>query len=224
MITSRIYITGTLDREPKVNEDGTVDLILTNIIEEEAPKMIREKGSSVFLVKISKPQWKCIRNKISKDDAIFSIMGRVKASTNKKGTPFIYINADYIQINKKTEPEKPVYGVKQMQRKIRNIDNLITPWFKQLDDEDFIIINPGDVELVEQEHLESEFKYLSFKKLGEREDLYIAVKKIDSGKYGLVSGIKNFMVGKIYNKPFKAYVTELDREGFVDEFRIKEVK
>ena len=40
-VNSRILITGALDKEPTIHDDGTVDLILTNVIDEPARKDIK---------------------------------------------------------------------------------------------------------------------------------------------------------------------------------------
>ncbi|MGL5438939.1 MAG: hypothetical protein ACRDA4_00945, partial [Filifactoraceae bacterium] len=92
MVNSRIFITGCLDKEPKLNNDGTVDLILTNVIDEHARKDIKNKGNSIFLVKLSNTQWKSKKKSLMKPDREVKVIGHIKALVNKKGIPFIYVS------------------------------------------------------------------------------------------------------------------------------------
>ena len=216
MITSKIFISGTLDRDPKINEDGSVDLILTNVIEDNAPKILREKGQSIFLVKVSKAKWKYIRKSINKDKAVFSVIGGVKASVNKKGTPFLYIYANDIIVKK----ECNIKGFKAIEKRANTSNNSTIPWFKQVGEDDFIQLEPSEVEIMEDDHVNAQFKWMDFSRLSKREDLYIAVKETNDGKYRLVSGIKNFIAGRVFNKKYKAYITDLERDVFIKEFEI----
>ena len=220
MIKSKILIKGTLDREPKENEDGSVDLILTNVIEDNAPKELRKKGDSIFLVRISPKTWKRNRKVIRKENAEFSVIGGVKASVNKKGMPFIYVQADYVLV--RNNKPKIDTTVKELNQQINKIKNKVVPWFADLGDEDFIELTPEVVLLVEEDHLEANFKWLDFKELNKRTELNIAVRKLENGKYALVSGIKNFIAGKVFNKNYRAYITDLEREEFVIKFEIKD--
>lgn len=218
MINSKIFISGTLDREPKINEDGSVDLILTNVVEENAPKILREKGESIFLVKVSKAKWKYIRKSIKKDKAVFSVIGGVKTLVNKKGMPFLYVYANDIIVKK----EPNIKGFKAIEKIANNSNNSTIPWFKQVEDDDFIQLEPSDVELVEDDHVNAQFKWIDFGSLSKREDLYIAVKETNDGKYRLISGFKNFIAGKVFNRKYKAYITDLERFDFIKEFEITE--
>ena len=222
MVKSKILIKGTLDREPKINEDGSVDLILTNVIEDHAPKQLRGKGDSIFLVRLSKSTWKHHRRRIGKENAEFSVLGGVKASVNKKGIPFVYVQADNVLV--KNDSPKIDASVKDINQKINKIKKQVVPWFVNLADEDFIELAPYDVLLVEEDHLEADFKWLDFKELNKRTELNVAVRKLENGKYALVSGIKNFIAGKVFNKNYRAYITNLRREEFVIKFEIKDNK
>lgn len=220
MVKSKILIKGTLDREPRENEDGSVDLILTNVIEDNAPKALRKKGESIFLVRVSPKIWKNNRRIIRKENAEFSVIGGVKASVNKKGMPFVYVQADYVLVNK--HRQKIDTTTKELNQKIDRIKNKVVPWFADLKDEDFIELTPDEIVLVEEDHLEANFKWLDFKELNRRTELNIAVRKLENGKYALVSGIKNFIAGKVFNKNYRAYITDLEREEFVIKFEIKD--
>lgn len=220
MVKSKILIKGTLDREPKENEDGSVDLILTNVIEDHAPKELRKKGDSIFLVRLSPNIWKHHRRRIRKENAEFSVIGGVKASVNKKGVPFVYVQADSVLV--KNDTPKIDTSIKELNQRINKIKNKVVPWFAGLGDEDFIELAPDNVVLVEQDHLEANFKWLDFKELNKRTELNVAVRKLENGKYALVSGIKNFIAGKVFNKNYRAYITDLGREDFVIKFEIKE--
>lgn len=149
MVKSKILIKGTLDREPRENEDGSVDLILTNVIEDNAPKALRKKGESIFLVRVSPKIWKNNRRIIRKENAEFSVIGGVKASVNKKGMPFVYVQADYVLVNK--HRQKIDTTTKELNQKIDRIKNKVVPWFADLKDEDFIELTPDEIVLVEED-------------------------------------------------------------------------
>lgn len=113
MVNSRIVITGSLDREPKINEDETVDLILTTTIDESARKDIQDKGNSIILVKLSKTQWKSKNKSLLKPNKEIKVVGHVKALANKKGIPFIYVSPQNIDIYEAKEVKdiKDINGV-----------------------------------------------------------------------------------------------------------------
>lgn len=225
MINSRIVITGSLDREPKIREDGTVDLILTNTIDEHARKDMQDKGNSIILVKLSKVQWKSKKKSLLKPNKEIKVIGHVKALVNKKGTPFIYVSPQSIEIYEAPEVE----DIKEINKKFKGISNQINvvnktyiPWRKAVDKSEFIELDPAKVILEDEDHVNAQFNWLDFKNGRARKDFTVAVRKIDEDKYALVSGIARYIIAKVFNENLSAYVTDLTREEFAREFEIKE--
>jgi hypothetical protein len=225
MINSRIVITGSLDREPKIREDGTVDLILTNTIDEYARKDMQDKGNSIILVKLSKVQWKSKKKSLLKPNKEIKVIGHVKALVNKKGTPFIYVSPQSIEIYEAPE----VKDIKEINKKFKGISNQINivnktyiPWRKAVDKSEFIELDPAKVILEDEDHVNAQFNWLDLKNGRSRKDFTVAVRKIDEDKYALVSGIARYIIAKVFNENLSAYVTDLTREEFAREFEIKE--
>lgn len=224
MVNSRVLIKGSLDRDPKMNDDGTVTLFFTNKIESYTSTDIKEKGDSIFLVKLSKNQWRRIHKAIKKPNREISIMGLIKASKNKKGTPFIYVSPTDIKIypipSSDELPKKRGFRRSTLAKAIDYGELQKISWIDKLNEDDFIDLSSELIDLTEEEHLKSKISSICFSKY-ENEDLYIAVRKTSCNRYSLVSGINRFIVGKCLNKNFKAYVTELSRDEFMKEFVAK---
>ncbi|MEG1312452.1 MAG: hypothetical protein RSD47_10665 [Romboutsia sp.] len=223
MVNSRIFITGSLDKEPKLNEDGTVDLILTNVIDDNARKDIKSKGNSIFLVKLSKAQWKSKKKKLLKPNREIKVVGHIKALVNKKGVPFIYVSpqsVEVFEVQDKKEKEPKVMKFKGLSSQINDANKKYIPWRNAVDDSEFIELDPAKVILEDEEHINAQFKWLDLKKGRTYTNYIVAVRKIDEDKYALVSGIARYIVAKIFNKKLSAYVTDLTREEFIEEFDI----
>lgn len=224
MVNSRIFIIGALDREPIINGDGTVDLVLTNVIDEHARKDIKNKGNSIFLVKLSKVQWKSKKKSLLKPNKEVKVIGHIKALVNKKGVPFIYVSPQSVEVldiyNK--DKEHRVKQFKGLSSQINEINKKYIPWRNTVDDSEFIVLDPAKVILEDEDHINAQFNWLDLKKGRTYTNYTVAVRKIDEDKYALVSGIGRYIVAKIFNKKLSAYVTDLTREEFVEEFDIKE--
>ena len=224
MVNSRIVVTGSLDREPKINEDETVDLILTNTIDEYARKDMQDKGNSIILVKLSKTQWKSKKKSLLKQNKEIQVVGHIKALVNKKGIPFIYVSPQNIEIYE----AKEVKDIKETNKKFKGISSQINianktyiPWRKAVDKSEFITLDPAKVILEDEEHINAQFNWLDLKNGKDRKDFTVAVRKIDEDKYALVSGIARYIIAKVFNENLSAYVTDLTREEFASEFEIK---
>lgn len=227
MVTSRIFLTGSLDKEPKVHADGSADLILTNTLDDYARQDIKDKGNSIFLVKLSKAQWKSKRKSILKPDREIKIIGHIKALVNKKGTPFIYVSPQSIEVYE-VKDEKDINERTKHFKGIVNQVNIANkkyiPWRKAIDESEFIELDPNKVILEDEEHMNAQFNWMDFKKGRNIKEFTVAVRKIDEDKYALVSGMGRYIVAKVFNMKLSAYVTDLTREEFSKEFEIKQSK
>ncbi|MCU9810188.1 hypothetical protein LEQ06_19820 [Paraclostridium sp. AKS46] len=227
MVNSRIFITGSLDKEPKVNEDGSADLILNNTVDEHARKDIKDKGNSIFLVKLSKAQWKSKKNSILKPNREIKVVGHIKALVNKKGTPFIYVapqSVEVYEVKDEKNTNNRQKSFKGMINQINVANKKYIPWRKAVDESEFIELDPAKVILEDDEHINAQFNWMDFKKGRNIKEFTVAVRKIDEDKYALVSGIGRYIVAKVFNMKLSAYVTDLTREEFANEFDIKQSK
>jgi hypothetical protein len=110
MATAKITITGSPERGPKINSDGTVELIFKISMTAAVPKGLKCLGDSYYFVTIGKKSWKKI-SADAKKESFFIIQGEPKASVNKKGQPFISVIAFDISLKedfaKKFTKEEP---------------------------------------------------------------------------------------------------------------------
>lgn len=92
MAKAKIEIKGTAEKPPKVNTDGTVDLLFKASMAKDVPKGLKSLGDSFCVVHIGPKTWKKVSSQV-KDDSTFVIVGEPKANNNSKGTPFVEIVA-----------------------------------------------------------------------------------------------------------------------------------
>lgn len=214
MVYSRIVIRGIIDKEPKRNEDGSVDVILTNTYEEDANKDIRDKGNSVFLVRISKRLYKRHKEQLKVQRDI-NITGYIKTGLSKKGAPFVYVSPTYIKFMEPTTSEQT--KVKINKDKIFNTKPPTISWWKLLKDEDFIEINASEIDIIDDIHINGSISGLDFVKRDE--PLYVAVKPYND-KYGLTIGLRALIIAKAFNLNVKAYVTNKTHKELFKRFDI----
>jgi len=92
MAKAKIEIKGTAEKPPKVNTDGTVDLLFKASMAKDVPKGLKSLGDSFCVVHIGPKTWKKVSSQV-KDDSTFIIVGEPKANNNSKGTPFMEVVA-----------------------------------------------------------------------------------------------------------------------------------
>lgn len=211
MVYSRIIIQGTIDKEPKVNEDGSADIILINTYEEKANRDIRGKGESVFLVKLRKKMYEKHKKQLNREKQI-SIIGYIKTGVSKKGKPFIYVSPVSIEFY-------PLEKMTIKKKKIFNTNTQQVPWWQLLNDEDFIEINANEIFVIDDKHLNANISNVNLKR--RNVPLYVAVKP-SNGKYELIIGLKSLLIAKIFNLNVKSYVTEQSYDELVEQFDIDE--
>lgn len=225
MVNSRIFILGSLDKEPKVNEDGTVDLLLTNTVEEMARKDIKAKGNSIFLVRLSKNQWNSNKTKLLEKNNEIKVIGYLKALVNKKGVPFVYVAPEIIDvydIKKSEEKNNKGKAFKGVSFQVNIANKKYVPWRRFINPDDIIELDPRKVILEDEDHINAQFKWLDFQKGRSYSEYVVAVRKIDEDRYVLVSGLNRYIIAKIFNKKLSAYITDLTREEFAAEYEVKE--
>lgn len=90
MAKAKITVTGTVEKKPKINQDGTVDLVLKGSMSAMVPKGLKALGDTFILVHIGPKTWKKV-SAAYQDDSFLIIQGEPKASKNNAGTPFIEV-------------------------------------------------------------------------------------------------------------------------------------
>lgn len=116
MAKAKITITGEVEKF-KVNEDGTVHVVIKADTSKGVPSGLKELGSSTYSISVSQKMWKKVSDKLQGNKILFT--GEPKAAVTVKGAPFILVNCfDISAIEqkvkedqsepKKTEPSKTV--------------------------------------------------------------------------------------------------------------------
>lgn len=211
MVNSRIVIRGTWDKEPRVNADGTADLLLTNIFESNANKDIRNMSDSVFLVRLSKKAYLRYKKQFKKDDRQIYIVGYVKTALSKKGSPFIYVSPILITFNK---IDKLAVSIKKtFEYKYKSI-----PWWELLEEKDFIEIHHSEIDIVDDKHKNGFLSRLDLR-ANKNKNLNVAVRKRND-RYELTIGLRSLAIARILNLNVRAYVTDESYEDLVNKFDI----
>lgn len=91
LASAKIEIVGQAEKEPKINEDETVELKFKISMSDNASSGLKSQGTSYYLVNISPQSWSKVSDSV-KNDSIYIINGESKASVTSKGVPFIKVN------------------------------------------------------------------------------------------------------------------------------------
>lgn len=111
MAKAKITITREIEKF-KVNEDGTVNVIIKADTSKGVPSGLKELGSSTYSISVSQKMWKKVSDKLQGNRIMFT--GEPKAAVTAKGTPFTLVNCfDISTIENKakesqSEPKKDV--------------------------------------------------------------------------------------------------------------------
>lgn len=215
-----IILRGKINKEPRFNEDGTVDLVLTN-------RKTKKMGVSNFVIRLTEEQYKSqVQPRIQSDTEI-CFQGLVKAAVTKKGIPYILVScsniltskADKSSIDKEVEMSKPKRQKENtFKEKSRQSKN---KWYKMVEEDEFINIEVSKIKLVDPIHMK--LCNLNINLLGNDINKPVAVRENEEGIYELIVGVKSYIKAKILDiGMIKAYKTDLGREDFIREFKIVE--
>lgn len=184
MARSKITITGEAKKPPKVNEDGTVDLIFKTEMSAAVPKGLTSLGETNYIVHVAKKTWAKIADKVT-ENSFYIINGEPKARVTAKGVPFTEVVCFDISLKeavdtKEQSKEKPAEKPKEVIKEQPKEDN--PPKIEQAEKqeqqlnsekpkkeykhgdyvpkgwykpEEVIKINTNDLVLVEKEHLKT---------------------------------------------------------------------
>jgi hypothetical protein len=102
---AKITVTGTPTKEPKIKQDGTVDLLIKVDMSNAVPKGLESLGASICLVHVGKKTWKKVSSVATKE-SFYIVQGEVKANVSKKNTPFMEIIAFDISLKEAMPPKE----------------------------------------------------------------------------------------------------------------------
>lgn len=102
---AKITVTGTAEKQPKINKDGTVDLLFKISMSPGVPKGLKTLGDSFALVHVAPKTWKKVSDEV-KDDSFFIVQGEAKASKNSKDTPFFEVVCFDISLKEPAEKKE----------------------------------------------------------------------------------------------------------------------
>ena len=111
MAKAKITITGEVEKF-KVNEDGTVQVVIKADTSKAVPTGLKELGSSTYSITVSKKTWKKVSDKLQGNRIMFT--GEPKAAVTVKGVPFTLVNCFDISVieqkvkESQSDPKKAV--------------------------------------------------------------------------------------------------------------------
>jgi hypothetical protein len=228
MAKAKITLTGEIEKF-KVNEDGTINVIIKADTSKGVPSGLKELGSSTYSISVSQKMWKKVSDKLQGNRILFT--GEPKAAVTVKGVPFILVNCFDISVieqkvkegqSKPKEPKevelsKPVQPLQKEIPKIKPLDIKTVPAaptkpkYSKDDPEtkalnhwrkshtDVKDIKVTDLVLTEEEHFKG-FNQSGFASL-KRYTIKkpIIVRPLDNGKFSLVVGFRDYIIAKILN-------------------------
>lgn len=245
MAKAKITITGEIEKF-KVNEDGTVNVIIKADTSKGVPSGLKELGSSTYSITVNQKMWKKVSDKLQGNRILFT--GEPKAAVTVKGVPFTLVNCFDISVieqkikesqsePKKDEPPKPIQLLKKEIQEIKPLDTKInSPGIstktkktkKDYEDEafgywrknntDVLDIKVTDLVLTEEEHLKGfrAFGFINFKKHNIKRP--IIVRSLDNGKFSLVAGFMPYLIAKTLNfETVPAIITDFTRGALIEE-------
>ena len=245
MAKAKITITGEVEKF-KVNEDGTVNIIIKADTSKGVPSGLKELGSSTYSITVSKKMWKKVSDKLQGNRILFT--GEPKAAVTVKGVPFTLVNCFDISVieqkvkesqsePKEAVPPEPVQPLKHEVQEVEPLntkkDSTETPtktkkskkdyeseafnyWRKT--NTDVLDIKVTDLVLTEEEHLKGfrAFGFINFKNHNIKRA--IIVRSLDNGKFSLVAGFMPYLIAKTLNfETVPAILTDLTRRCLIEE-------
>ena len=141
---AKITITGEVEKF-KVNEDGTVQVVMKADTSATVPSGLKELGSSTYSISVSKKTWKKVSDKIAGNKILFT--GEPKAAVSTKGAAFILVNCFDISVIEQKVKESKVEDVspKQVQPEPKKAEQ---PKIIKTVKNEVSVINPSEIKPV----------------------------------------------------------------------------
>lgn len=238
IVKSKISLNGFLHKEPKINSDGSAELLLKVPVYDQVTKKGKEKESKLlyaafYYVYVPSELWGKLKsvNNLS----YFNISGKVSCRVTKNGTPIIIVYCEYITHGNLPKDDKVEYlieylGQKQ-EKKIKNNDQVVEYKTRKVikktkeptyiwtyETDNLQSVEVSNIILTEEEHLKN-MNSKGFYLANRGELAPVVIRKLEnSDKYSLVLGFSTYSMAKIFNiNNVQAIITELSR----DEFELK---
>ena len=216
-------ITGSLESDVKILKDGSAETVIKF-------KNDDNERASIAVLKISKNLYKKHKSRLLNKTAKSAFTGRCRVAVNSKGIPYAIIDVTGISKHRekvKRDIKNPGAteeinqgAVKKATEKIKVINEYVH-WNKKIDGSEFVEIETSKIHLVEDIHKKG-IRVLT----GIYDDAKIrpiAVRKMDNGNYALVTGLKSYIIAKVFNKEsLKCYITDLKHKEFNEKYEIVE--
>lgn len=101
-------------------------------------------------------------------------------------------------------------------------------WFEKINETKFKEVDINKVKLVEEIHLSSRVSIFNIRNIRNirniskcKELTPIVVRENEKGEYELVTGLRSFIIGKLFSINTKAYITNLDRKTFKQKYLLE---
>ena len=228
MVSAVIRINGTIDKLLKVEENSPATVLFK--CEDDANLNIK---SVVIMVEISKRQWRTFKDNPNVLDLYFTCIGKFEIR-KKNDKPYLYVKSVSLKRLKAKGQKAKIEEIEKISKKYeeeikmeeKEIDELKKKedrfWFKKIDKNEFQEVDINKVKLVEETHLSSRVSMFNIRNMSEYGELTpIAVRENEKGEYELVAGLKTFIVGKLFSRNVKAYVTTLSRNEFKEKHSLE---
>lgn len=212
MANTRITLKGKPIKEPKIKEDGVVELVFKNEMGKNVPYGLQSLGASVYYVQVSPMLWQKVAHCVT-ETAEFKIEGEPKAKVSPKNAPYIAVVTFAIEVfEPKHKPnENQLENTKAQQPFLR--------WFDLPQVKDNVIkVSANQVKIVNKEHFVGYNVNLSNSMDIQRT---VIAKPNGDGTYNLTVGFTNYVCAKTYDLPLYVYAYEGTKEEFAEEFNIE---
>lgn len=228
MSSAVIKINGKIDKLFRIEENGPAILLFKG---ENGPTL--DLKSVIIMVEVSKRQWRPFKDHPDLLELYFTCIGKFELR-KKQEKPYLYVKSvsfkrlrakgqkakveELEKIDKKYDEEIELEK-KELEELKQNEDKF---WFKKIEETKFKEVNINKVKLVEKIHLNSRVSIFNIRNMSKCEELTpIAVRENEKGEYELVTGLRSFIIGKLFSINTKAYITDLDRKTFKQKYSLE---
>lgn len=207
-ITISIKIKDVLGKQAKKKVEGFVDIVTV-------------PNGVPYLLRFSDKDYEYIQKRVSIPDAVLLLTGQNKIIVSKTEKPWIFIEVEDVHRLKASTNRKEIIKAKIITSNKKNkTDEPQKNWFEEVGKEKLKLMNPSDIELIEEVHLNA-VCYINFKSFNRAKEIYpIAAREVD-GKLYLVSGFSRYIYCKIFNKPVEVFITDLDKKEFDEKYHVR---
>lgn len=213
---SSITIKGKFEENQKIKiyKDGSAETIVKI-------KNQNYHQFSIAVLKISANLYKKHKARLEIKECSHKFTGQCRIAVNSKGIPYLIV--DVKEITKYQKHKDKLCGkvkesdVKEVEEIVTVKDKIPHQWYKRIKEEDYVEIDTDKICLVEDIHK----KFKSVYGIYEDIECKLAVRELEDGQYALVTGLRGYIIAKIFNKKTcKCYITDLAHNDFAEKYGI----